>query len=112
MTRLFDLYRSGQLNLSEYQSYLNLGYSPSDHIQLNSGRSAEMVTLSYMNLGAGRSFTLNTNETLMGYIGPNNDLTNAGSMTINGDALFLYNSGTIINTGTITITSNLEIKEY
>jgi len=89
-----------------------MGYQPSDHVQLTSGRSAEMVTLSYMNLGAGRSFTLNSDETLMGYIGPNNDLTNAGTMTIAGDALFLYNSGTISNTGIITVTGNLEVKSY
>lgn len=112
MTQLIQLFRSGQLNLSEYQTYLDMGYLPSDTVQLNSGRSAEMVTLSYMNLGAGRSFTLKSNETLMGYIGPNNDMTNAGSMTINGDALFLYNTGKFINTGTITVTGTLEFKPY
>lgn len=112
MARLIDAFRSAQINLSEYQSYIDLGYLPSDTIQLNSGRSAEMVTISYMNLGAGRSFTLQEHETIMGYIGPNNDMSNAGNMTIAGDALFLYNVGKFVNTGNLTVTGNLEFKPY
>jgi len=49
---------------------------------------------------------------MFGYIGPNADLTNAGTMTINGDALFNYNGGKIINTGIITGSGNLIVKSY
>ena len=112
MTRLIDYFRSGQLTASEYQTWLDLGYDPSDTIQLVSGRSAEMVTVSYMNLGDGKSWTLKSGESVMGYIGPSTDLTNAGDMTIAGDALFLYNGGKIVNTGTITVTGNFELKPY
>ena len=109
MTRLIDVWRSGQITLSEYQSYLDLGYQPSDTVQLNSGRSAEMVTTSYMNLGSGRSWTVKPGETLLGYIGPNSDMINAGNMTINGDVTFLYNSGKLTNTGKISGTGSLTI---
>jgi hypothetical protein len=112
LTRLIDLFRNGSLTLSEYQEYLDQGYEPSDTAQLQSGRSAEMVTMSYMNLGSGRSWELKENETVMGYIGPSSGLVNAGNMIISGDALFLYNSGNITNTGTITITGNLTLKSY
>ena len=107
MSRLIDIFRSGSISLSEYQTYLDLGYQPSDQIQLTSGRNAEMVTLSYMNLGSGRSWTLDSGETLMGYIGPNADLVNNGSMTINGDATFMYNSGKLSGTGIISGSGNL-----
>jgi hypothetical protein len=110
LTRLIDLFRDGQLSLSEYQTYLDLGFQPSESVQLNSGRSAELVTLSYMDLGAGRSWTVKAGETLMGYIGPSTDLTNAGSITNSGDILFQYNQGTIINTGTITNIGNFTLK--
>jgi len=109
MVRLLDLWRGGQLTLSEYQAYLDLGYDPDDPVQLSSGRSAEMVTVSYMNLGAGRSWTLKSGETLFGYIGPNADLANAGDMTVAGDALFHYQGGKLTNTGTITITGNFQM---
>ena len=112
MTRLIDYFRSGQITASEYQTYLDFGYDPSDPVQLVSGRSAEMVTVSYMNLGDGKSWTLKSGESVMGYIGPSTDLTNAGDMTIAGDALFLYNGGKIVNTGTITVTGSLELKPY
>ena len=112
MVRLIDLFRSGQITQSEYQSYLDLGYVSIDPVQLQTGRSAEMVTVSYMNLGDGRTWTLKSGETLFGYIGPNADLTNAGTMTINGDALFNYNGGKIINTGIITGSGNLIVKSY
>lgn len=63
-----------------------------------------------MDLGAGRSWTVKAGETLMGYIGPSTDLTNAGSITNSGDILFQYNQGTIINTGTITNIGNFTLK--
>lgn len=107
MVRLIEYYRNGTLNLSEYQSYLDLGYDPDDPIVLNSGRSAEVITMSYMNLGDGRSWTVKANETLMGYIGPNADLVNNGAMTINGDVAFLYNSGKISGTGSISGSGHL-----
>ncbi len=109
MTRLIDLFRSGQLTLSEYQSYLDFGYQPSESVQLSSGRSAEMITTSYMDLGSGRSWTVKAGETLLGYIGPNADMVNAGTMTIDGDVTLLYNSGKLTNTGTITGSGNLTI---
>lgn len=109
MTRLIDVWRSGQLTLSEYQSYLDLGYQPSDQIQLTSGRSAEMITTSYMDLGSGRSWTVKSGETLLGYIGPNSDMVNAGDMTIDGDVTFLYNSGKLTSTGIISGSGNLTI---
>ena len=108
MTRLIDVWRSGQITLSEYQSYLNLGYKPSDTVQTSSGRSAEMVTLSYMDLGSGRSFTLRENETMMGYIG-SQSLTNAGTITNAGEMLFLYKGGKIVNTGRIVNTGKLSV---
>ena len=107
MVTLLNAFRSGTLILSEYQSYLDLGYQPSDTIQLTSWRSAEMVTVSYMNLGYGRSWTLKEDETLLGYIGPNADLVNNGDMTIDGDATFLYNSGKISGSGMISGSGNL-----
>ena len=107
MTILVNAWRSGQISLSEYQTYLDMGYQPSDQIQLTSGRSAEMITMSYMDLGSGRSWTVKSGETLMGYIGPNADLVNAGTMTIDGDVTFLYNSGKITSTGTISGSGNL-----
>ena len=101
MVTLFNAFRSGSLTLSEYQNYLDLGYDPSDIIQLTSGRSAEMVTVSYMNLGSGRTWTVKSGETVMGYIGSNADLVNNGNMVVDGDALFLYDSGKISGTGSI-----------
>ena len=101
MVSLYNAFRAGSLTLSEYQSYLDLGYDPSDPVQLTSGRSAEMVTISYMNLGSGRTWTVKTGETVMGYIGPNSDLVNSGTMTIDGDVVFLYNDGKISGTGSI-----------
>ena len=112
MTRLIEYFRNGQITASEYQTYLDFGYDPSDPVQLVSGRSAEMVTVSYMNLGDGKSWTLRSGESIMGYIGPSADMTNAGAMTIAGDALFQYNVGKIVNTGTITVTGNFELKSY
>ena len=112
MARLIDLFRSGQITLSEYQTYLDLGYSSTDSVQLQAGRSAEMVTVSYMNLGDGRTWTLKSGETMLGYVGPNADLVNAGTMTINGDALFYYNSGKITNTGTISGSGSLIERSY
>lgn len=109
MTRLIDAWRSGQLTLSKYQSYLDLGYQSSDQIQLTSGRSAEMITTSYMDLGSGRSWTVKSGETLLGYIGPNSDMVNAGNMTIDGDVTFLYNSGKLTSTGIISGSGNLTI---
>jgi hypothetical protein len=110
LTRLIDLFRDGQLSLSEYQTYLDLGFQPSESVQLNSGRSAELVTLSYMNLGSGRSWTVKSGETLMGYIGPSSNLENNGTITNAGDILFQYssekgieNTGTIENSGYITL---------
>ena len=102
MVSLYNAFRAGSLTLSEYQSYLDLGYDPSDPVQLTSGRSAEMVTVSYMNLGSGRTWTVKSGETIMGYIGPNADLINSGEMVVDGDALFLYNSGKISGTGNIS----------
>jgi len=102
MVRLIDAFRAGSLTLSEYQSYLDLGYDPSDIVQLTSGRSAEMVTVSYMNLGSGRTWTVKSGETVMGYIGPNADMVNSGTMTVDGDAVFLYNDGKVSGTGEIS----------
>ena len=68
MVRLIDLFRSGQITQSEYQSYLDLGYVSIDPVQLQTGRSAEMVTVSYMNLGDGRTWTLKSGETMFAVI--------------------------------------------
>lgn len=106
MTRLIDSWRSGQISLSDYQVYLALGYDPSSQVELTSGRSAEMVTMSYMDLGSGKSWTVKSNETLLGYIGPNSDLTNNGRMLIDGDVTFLYNTGKITGTGSISGSGN------
>jgi hypothetical protein len=62
-----------------------------------------------MDLGSGRSWTVKAGETLLGYIGPNADMVNAGAMTIDGDVTLLYNSGKLTNTGTITGSGNLTI---
>ena len=106
MVRLIDAFRAGSLTLSEYQSYLDLGYDPSDIVQLTSGRSAEVITVSYMNLGSGRTWTVKSGETVMGYIGPNSDLINSGEMVVDGDALFFYNSGKISGTGKISVSGH------
>jgi hypothetical protein len=111
MTRLIDLYREEQITKTEYDTYLAMGYKPSDIVQIQSGRSAEMVTTTYMNLSSGRSWTLKAGETVMGYIGPT-DLNNAGAMTIAGDALFYVNTGAFTNTGTLTVTGTVVFKDY
>jgi len=110
MVRLLDAWRSGQLTLSEYQTYLDFGYEPDDLIQLSSGRSAEMVTVSYMNLGDGRSWSAKSGVNVLGYIGPNADLINNGTMNIDGDALFYYKDSKIVNTGIMSITGNFQLR--
>jgi len=111
MSTLYNLFRAGTINLSEYQDFLDLGYDPNDTIQLNTGRGFEVVTVGYMNTESGRTWTLAENETMMAYIGPNKDLTNAGTMTIAGDVMFMSNIGKFVNTGEATITGNLTITD-
>lgn len=108
--RLYDAYKNGEINRTELLAYLDLGYGLYDQVFPTSDRSAEVVTISYMMLDEDHSWTVSDGESMMGYIGPTQDLTNAGNITNSGDILFWYNDGQIVNTGTITNTGNITLK--
>jgi hypothetical protein len=111
MVNLIQAYRAGTITHDEYLEFRGLGYEDSDSVQLDSVRSAEVVTISYMNLASGHSWTVRAGETQLGYIGPTRDLDNYGDMIIAGDVIFVYNDGHIENEGTITVTGNMELRE-
>jgi hypothetical protein len=108
--RLYDAYKTGEINRTEYLAYLNFGYKPSDTVFLTANRNIEMMTISYLSMGSNYNWSINDSETAMGYVGPVRDMTNAGKLNNAGSILFLYNTGKVINTGTITNTGNITLK--
>jgi hypothetical protein len=108
--RLYDAYKNSEITRTEYLAYLDFGYKPSDSVFLTQNRSTEMVTISYLSMGSNYNWSIDDGESMMGYIGPTQDLTNAGNINNAGDILFWYNDGQIVNTGTITNTGNITLK--
>ena len=108
--RLYDAYKTGEINRTEYLSYLNFGYKPSDSVFLTQNRSTEMVTISYLSMGSNYNWYIDDGESMMAYVGPINDLSNAGSLNNAGSILFLCKDGKIVNTGTITNTGHIALQ--
>ena len=108
--RLYDAYKNSEITRTEYLAYLDFGYKPSDSVFLTQNRSTEMVTISYLSMGSNYNWSIDDGESMMAYVGPINDLSNAGSLNNAGSILFLYKDSTIINTGTITNTGHIALQ--
>ena len=108
--RLYDAYKNSEITRTEYLAYLDFGYKPSDSVFLTQNRSTEMVTISYLSMGNNYNWSIDDGESMMAYVGPINDLSNAGSLNNAGSILFLYKDSTIINTGTITNTGHIALQ--
>jgi hypothetical protein len=100
----------GLLTDNEVQHYLDQGYTLEDEITIQSGRPGEMVTISYMDFDASHKWTVNAGESQLGFIGSKQDLTNAGEIVNNGEIMWQYTTGKIVNTGKITNTGLLTLK--
>lgn len=108
--RLYDAYKNGEITRTEYLAYLDFGYKPSDNVFLTQNRSTEMVTISYLSMGSNYNWSIDDGESMMTYVGPVNNLSNAGTLNNAGSILFLYKDSTIINTGTITNTGHIALQ--
>jgi hypothetical protein len=107
--RLGDAHKRGFLTENEVQNYLDKGYLLTDQVDIESGRPGAMIFISYMALDSFRHWTVKSGETQMGYIGQQ-DLTNAGQITNQGEVLFLYDAGRIVNTGKLTNTGRWTLR--
>lgn len=108
--RLYDAYKNGEITRTEYLAYLDFGYKPSDSVFLTQNRSTEMVTISYLSMGSNYNWSIDDGESMMAYVGPVNDLSNAGTLNNAGSILFLCKDGKIVNTGTITNTGHIALQ--
>lgn len=108
--RLYDAYKNSEITRTEYLAYLDFGYKPNDSVFLTQNRSTEMVTISYLSMGSNYNWSIDDGESMMAYVGPINDFSNAGSLNNAGSILFLYKDGKIVNTGTITNTGHIALQ--
>ncbi len=101
----------GLLTENEVNEYLSKGYTLDSPIEIETGRPGFMTFISYQALDAAHTWTIDSGETQLCYIGSKQNLTNAGSIINNGELMCIYNTGTIVNTGLITNTGILTLRE-
>jgi hypothetical protein len=98
----YQAYRRGLITLEQYTSQKLKG-----NIDIDDTLSRPVVMMGIIGLEENEVWTIEAQETAIGFIGPSGDLTNEGNMVINGDVLFqCIDNGIDSNTGDITVSAS------
>ena len=107
-------YQAWRRGLISYNTYLEK--QSQINLDTTENASTAVVMVGDMNIRDNETWTVQDQETALGFIGSTHNLTISGTVNMDGDALF-YTAGkgiTISNTGSITVgsTGTLSIKPY
>jgi hypothetical protein len=105
-------YQAWRRGLISYQMYVQNRLS--NEVNLTDTSTTSTMFLGQMSIQDNEVWTVQSDETTLGFIGATNDLTIDGTANLNGDSLF-YTAGkgiTVTSSGTINLRGSLTVKPY